>query len=160
MLNPHCLLCLVLFNFHMCLQSGPRDWPPPPPLTLRLTVKIPFFGRLPKACMIDLLLNSVYESTSIYHLGFLNSFWNRCTDLWHFFFKVDEMEGHRMHLHLWSIPVCSLTFKFNPFFINISLVETICRCSPWKVMHPILTSIVAQYLLSLCWSLQAVPYPS
>ena len=45
------LLCkknsfLVGHNFHICLLSGPRGLTPPP-LTVSLTVKYPFFYELP-----------------------------------------------------------------------------------------------------------------
>ena len=34
-------------NFHKCLWSGWGGWPPPPPLTVRLTENRTFFWRLP-----------------------------------------------------------------------------------------------------------------
>ena len=44
--------------FHICLRSGPRGLPPPP-LTVSLTVKRPFFFRLP-------LLYSLTSSISLF----------------------------------------------------------------------------------------------
>ena len=39
-------------NYYICLRSGPR-WLTPPPLTVSLTVKYPFFYDSPKSNNLD-----------------------------------------------------------------------------------------------------------
>ena len=109
-------------NFHICLRSGPR-WLNPPPLTVSLTVKYPFFLR---HALIS-IQNCTTSRITMFAIYFC---------MWRGRFCQPRCKTQRELLELLSINWCMIDVLWNTRMPDPSISSSGCtKLTEHKILH-------------------------